>query len=57
MDSLDRFLGNAASDATPEQRERLRTDVLPLLQGPYYETGDEHVVRCAVADVMGWVID
>lgn len=57
MDSLDRFLGNAARDATPEQRQRLHEIVLPRLRGQYLETGDEHEVRYAVADVMGWTVD
>lgn len=57
MDSLDRFLGLAVEQATPEQRARLCEAVPPMLQGEFYETGDEHAVRLGVADIMGWVID
>lgn len=56
MDSLDRFLGLAVDEATPEQRERLQSVVPPLLRGPYLQSGGELDVRFAVADIMGWEI-
>ena len=50
--ALTLFVGAAHADGTPEQRERLRQRVIPLM-GRYKADGDERPVRAAVRDVMG----
>jgi hypothetical protein len=50
--ALTMLVGAANWDATPEQREKLRTRLTPLLQR-YKEDGNEAHIRAALRDVMG----
>lgn len=50
---LTLYAAAARADATPEQVEALRRQVMPVLEGVYLATGDQTPVRAVIRSVMG----